>query len=133
MSHWIQFRLLQDFMEIGADLQRCPDMLGKNHQPGDRARSIRTDEPQGSGPATPDSRAERPRRTKVQVLDYFQNHDVKIKPHNVDSAENLQKALGEHGTGIADNHRFHLYVAEDLSRDVIEVLGSGLNIEANVF
>ncbi|KAI0439765.1 hypothetical protein F4803DRAFT_568115 [Xylaria telfairii] len=115
ISHdWIQFRLLRDFMEIGADPQKWPDLSDP-------------------GSATSNSRSERIQRTKVRVLDYFSNEVVENKAGNINSARDLQQFLEKDAEGIADDHRFRLYVVEDLSRDVIEALGSKFNIEADVF
>jgi hypothetical protein len=73
-------------------------------------------------------------KMNIRRLDYY---DKKTPPGitkfdsetQLDAAEKLAQDL----TTIDDKVQFRLYVVEDLSSDVIEVLGSGLDIEPSFF
>ncbi len=62
-------------------------------------------------------------------LDYYNGNQAEKK--TFDSSEALKPDFGP--TARNRDLQFRLYVVEDLSRDVIEVLGSGLNIEPSLF
>ncbi|KAH6839648.1 hypothetical protein B0I37DRAFT_409035 [Chaetomium sp. MPI-CAGE-AT-0009] len=111
-DHWIHLRLLADFMQVGTHPQRWealrppPEARGENAEQRDDwiAKEI--------------SRKERTERTKV-------------KKQPFDSSWALEQDFVP--TARNKDVQFRLYVVEDLSRDVIEVLGSSLNIEPSFF
>jgi hypothetical protein len=82
------------------------------------------------------SREARLEKVKVRRLDYYDTGSPKCKifdsadPKQANAAELLQEDIE---TVINLEVRFRLYVVEDLSTDVIEVLGSGLDIEPSFF
>ncbi|KAI1108457.1 hypothetical protein F5Y14DRAFT_436186 [Nemania sp. NC0429] len=119
-NNWIHFRLLRDFMEVGTDPQKWKDM----HQS--------SDEKDRPGLPAPNSRPERVQRTKVRVLDYTDGKGV-TDIREITCPNLLREHLGQHARRAAAERDFRLYVVEDLSRDVIEVLGHELNIEPDFF
>lgn len=74
-----------------------------------------------------DSRAARVKRTKVSVIDYDHEGSVTQTCHQSTSA--LQEALSGPGNGSD----VRLLVVEDLSRDVVELLGSHFDIDPLFF
>ncbi|KAK0720975.1 hypothetical protein B0H67DRAFT_210102 [Lasiosphaeris hirsuta] len=73
---------------------------------------------------------DRIKRTNVTRLD-FGTDEVKSK--DFDKAEELKKDLESGQQESPANLEFRLFVVEDLSRDVIEILGSKLNIDPSFF
>jgi hypothetical protein len=116
-------RLLADFMQVGTHPQRWealrspPGALGENAEERD-ARIAKAS-----------ARKERTERTKVCRLDYCSENRVDRKLF--DSARTLRQDFDP--TARNEDVQFRLYVVEDLSRDVIEVLGSSLSIEPSFF
>ena len=117
-NYWIHLKLLADFMQIGTVPQQWknldPNPLGQQLDEQTRAERIQ-------------NRADRVKKTKVCVLDYYTNEVI---PHHINSAEQLSQKLSEENI---DNIKFRLYVVEDLSRDVIETLGYKLGIDPGFF
>lgn len=107
-NSWIHLRLLADFMQIG----RIPrDWTSATEPPvqGDNKQAERWD------------------RTRICIMDYFPD---KVEKIDVDDIVTLKSELNGQGSTVAP---FRLYVVEDLSRNVIEQLGSELNIEPDFF
>ncbi|RYP65494.1 hypothetical protein DL770_008985 [Monosporascus sp. CRB-9-2] len=113
---WIHLRLLADFMQIGTHPQRWKDLKPESPS-GEKRKEAEED------------RKRRAAKTEVTILDYYAD---KVEPTGpIQSAAELRKELDRSITG--DDIRLRLYVVEDLSRDVIEVLGQKLKIEPDVF
>ncbi|KAI0971892.1 hypothetical protein F4678DRAFT_432432 [Xylaria arbuscula] len=113
---WNHLRLLSDFMSIGTVPQRWKDL--------DTSRSLTSTENLGR-------QAERQRRiekTNVSVLSYCTSE---VKRENFTSAQTLRDGL--ESANADSSIKFKLYVVEDLSRDVIEILGSNFAIEPDFF
>jgi hypothetical protein len=106
-------------MQIGTHPERWKDLK----QPAERSATIE------------EKRKARLEKTKVRRLDYFDTE--RIESENFDSAENSDAAnmltQDLDLTSIDQKVQFRLYVVEDLSRDVIEALGSKLSIEPSFF
>lgn len=85
------------------------------------------------GKRTQAEREERISRTKVTRLDYL--HSGAIVSTSCTNPNQLREALREQSVAAnpADQRTFRLFVVEDLSRDVIELLGSHLDIEPAFF
>ncbi|KAI1304367.1 hypothetical protein F5Y03DRAFT_177760 [Xylaria venustula] len=113
---WNHLRLLTDFMSIGTVPQRWKDL--------DTCQTLTSKD-------ISDRRAERRRRiekTNVSVLSYCASE---VKRENFTSAQTLKDGL--ESTNEDSSVKFRLYVVEDLSRDVIEILGSKFAIEPDFF
>lgn len=110
---WIHLRILADFMQIG-QIPRDWTSL-KDAQPADQE--------------------ERWRRANICILDY--NKDQRPKKKYISSHEqkglSLEKLKKELRIGATESPSFRLYVVEDLSRNVIEALGSEFGISPEVF
>lgn len=93
-------------MSIGTVPQRWRDLdTDQVMSPADRADRQR-------------DREKRIGKTNVTVLNY---HTAEVKRESYTSAQALRDSLG---SGSEDSSlRFKLYVVEDLSRDVIDILG----------
>lgn len=109
---WIHLRVLADFMQIG-------------RIPRDWVNSV-----------IPDDRENRWGRANIRVLDYNTNDTApksraiaNIKGQSL-STEELKSELH---IGATENPAFRLYVVEDLSRNVIEALGSEFGIDPEFF
>jgi hypothetical protein len=77
-------------------------------------------------------RSERASRTNVTRLDYLDSGEVVSKQYT--KSDDLRKALTEETQEEdADKRQLRLFVVEDLSRDVIEILGANLDIEPAFF
>jgi Mg2+ and Co2+ transporter CorA len=99
-------------MEISTVPSRWPDL--QNKEPKDEEREQRAS------------------RTNVTRLDYLDSGEVVSNQYK--SSKALRDALtGESTDNDADKRQFRLFVVEDLSRDVIELLGSNLDIEPAFF
>ncbi|PBP25360.1 hypothetical protein BUE80_DR003778 [Diplocarpon rosae] len=125
---WPHLRLLADFMEVSTHPVRWKDLTTSPPEGGPdltlEQRAARTKE-----------RAERASRTNVTLLQYMETGPVRSTPCK--SALALAATLGDDGLGgretAGEQCRLRLYVVEDLSRDVIEALGSRLDIEPAFF
>ncbi|RYP15474.1 hypothetical protein DL765_005681 [Monosporascus sp. GIB2] len=113
---WIHLRLLADFMQIGTHPQRWKDLNPERLSGEKREEAVK-------------DRKRRAEKTEVTILDYCADKVKKTGP--IQSTGELRKELDTRLTG--DDIRLRLYVVEDLSRDVIEVLGQKLKIEPDVF
>ncbi|KAF2964995.1 hypothetical protein GQX73_g8565 [Xylaria multiplex] len=113
---WTHLRLLVDFMSIGTVPQRWKD-LDTNLLLSPKEVSDRQAE-----------REERIERTNVSVLDYYATEVKRVK---LTSAQALRDSLGNQTEN--NSPKFRLYVVEDLSRDVIEILGQKFGIEPDFF
>ena len=118
-NYWIHLKLLADFMQIGTVPQQWKNL---DPQPLDQQLDEQTCAERIQ------DRANRIKKAKVCVLDYYTNEVIS---HPKDSVEQLRQNLGEEN--IDNNIKFRLYVVEDLSRDVIETLGHKLGIEPGFF
>ncbi|RDL38946.1 Uncharacterized protein BP5553_03286 [Venustampulla echinocandica] len=108
-STWPSLRLLADFMEVTTSPMRWKD--------------IKTNE---------QKRNERASRTNVTRLDYLVSG--KVVPQSYKTPEALETALNEQTVTDKDSKRkFRVFIVEDLSRDVIELLGAHLDIEPAFF
>ncbi|EKD20377.1 hypothetical protein MBM_01059 [Drepanopeziza brunnea f. sp. 'multigermtubi' MB_m1] len=145
---WPHLRLLADFMEVGTtplrwkELTTTPPPQGPDLHPLECQERIK-------------KRAERAARTNVMLLKYMASGNVEQKHCRNVSA--LHVALNDESTGGGERENEHeqrpdgegeirgdgrgrggrcnlqLYVVEDLSRDVIEALGSKFDIEPAFF
>jgi len=79
------------------------------------------------GRRTGDERQERAKRTNVTRLDYFDSN--RVVPNICNTPDALRNALKEDD----DQCHLRLYVVEDLSRAVIELVGTHLDIEPAFF
>ncbi|KAL8704850.1 MAG: hypothetical protein Q9201_002009 [Fulgogasparrea decipioides] len=81
-----------------------------------------------------DEMEERAARTKIALLVFYPG---RIKRYNIDTSEQLEDALidmpSERDYDNRDDYPPHLFVAEDLSRDVIEHLGARLDVDPMFF
>ncbi|KAG4442679.1 hypothetical protein IFR05_001864 [Cadophora sp. M221] len=139
---WPHLRLLADFMEVSTTPLRWKDLSTTHPTTGAdldaEERKKRTED-----------RDERASRTNVTVLRYLASGEVKemfckTAPELVAALDGVsveeKKKEGESedegvsgGGGVIDECKLRLYVVEDLSRDVIEALGSKLDIEPAFF
>lgn len=71
-------------------------------------------------------RRNRAGRTKVAVID-FSKESIAVHPEDIENVTDLRQSLRE------KNPTHRLYVVEDLSRDVVEILGSELDIDPLFF
>lgn len=110
---WIHLRILADFMQIGKIPRDWTNL--KDTQPADQE--------------------ERWGRANICILDY--NQDQRPKKRYISSREGkaltLDKLKKEIRIGATETPSFRLYVVEDLSRNVIEALGSEFQINPEVF
>jgi hypothetical protein len=106
---WPHLRLLADFMEITTTTQKWTSFL--------------------KGTRSTDERKRRAIRTTITVLDYTTG-GIEAKEIRKNDPSHLRRTLEE---GPNPNCRFRLYVVEDLSRYVIELLGTHLQIEPSFF
>ncbi|KAI3343630.1 hypothetical protein F4824DRAFT_493883 [Ustulina deusta] len=115
---WIHLRLLVEFMSIGTVPQRWKALdTGPDQVLSSKERLDRQAE-----------RAKRIEKTTVSVLNY---HTTEVKREKFTSAHALRDSLCN---GAEDSSlKFKLYVVEDLSRDVIEILGQKFEIEPDFF
>ncbi|KAI1823540.1 hypothetical protein F4861DRAFT_509771 [Xylaria intraflava] len=116
-SGWVHLQVLADFMSIGTVPQRWEELT--------------LDGPLLSGSEVEDRKEKRRKRiekTNVCVLDYY---PTEVKKKTFISSSLLKESLDN---GVADsNLKFRLYVVEDLSRDVIEILGHKFKVEPDFF
>jgi hypothetical protein len=110
-SQWIHLRLLADFMQIGKIPRDWKDGL-----PGKFEDSV-----------------------KIRVLEYFQgNQQQPDSKHVIDTTNSkpgcdIKKLRDQIRTRKTDGASFRLYVVQDLSSDLIEVLGTEFGIEPDFF
>lgn len=109
-SKWIHLRLLADFMQIG-------------RIPRDWENSL-----------IPSDQRERWGRAKICIMEYSKEA-VKTRYISSTKEKGLTTAELRSGfhTGNSQDASFRLYVVEDLSRNVIEALGTEFRIEPDVF
>ncbi|PVH89938.1 hypothetical protein DL98DRAFT_476438 [Cadophora sp. DSE1049] len=139
---WPHLRLLADFMEVSTTPLRWKDLstthptTGANLEPEERRKRTK-------------DRNDRACRTNVTVLKYLASGEVTVTPCKTTTAlvaaleeGNVVEKKDERGSedsGVsggqppANECKLRLYVVEDLSRDVIEALGSKLDIEPAFF
>ncbi|KAH9216456.1 hypothetical protein DL95DRAFT_460309 [Leptodontidium sp. 2 PMI_412] len=133
---WPHLRLLADFMEVSTTPLRWKDLSTMHPTTGANldaeVRNKRTED-----------RDERACRTNVTVLRYLASGEV--EEMSCKTSNELVSALDGRcveesedegvsgGGGAFDECKLRLYVVEDLSRDVIEALGSKLDIEPAFF
>ncbi|KAK3358818.1 hypothetical protein B0T25DRAFT_514478 [Lasiosphaeria hispida] len=132
---WPHLRSLADFMETGTVPQRWGQQPRKDAKPRPSSSPVAGTKTQsdvesgqiGEDDAEPTSE-ERARRTNVSRLDYSTTDEVESTSYTTPEA--LESGMKpEQGNRV----KFRLYVVEDLSRDVIEILGSELKIDPSFF
>ena len=121
-TSWRHLRVLADFMQVGTTPLRWKEFQEVNDdgKPG-----------KWSGDK-PYNQKERLSRTKVTRLDYL--GESKPSRENYKTASELRDALKKQAEedGITQK-KFRLFVVEDLSSDVIEMLGAHYDIEPAFF
>jgi hypothetical protein len=116
-SSWRHLRLLADFMQVSTTPLRWKDFHTGGKWFEDK----------------PFNRKERASRTRVTRLDY---HEGASKPKRKDIilSTQLRETLDEQAQEVSPGQRkFRLFVVEDLSRDVIEMLGAHYDVEPAFF
>lgn len=81
--------------------------------------------------AKPQDREERAARTKVTMIEYTSNQ--KVKEANLTSGSALKEALLDSPFKSSEAPTFRLFLVEDLSQQVIEVLGSRFDVDPLFF
>ncbi|PMD13338.1 hypothetical protein NA56DRAFT_683033 [Hyaloscypha hepaticicola] len=110
LRSWRHLRLLADFMQVGTTPLRWKELKDK-----------------------PSNRQERASRTKVTRLDYHEGLSKPIRQEITTSSklrEILHEQASENGPG---KRKFRLFIIEDLSRDVIELLGAHYDVDPAFF
>lgn len=98
-------------MEVGTSTLRWPSLKGKENR---------------------EKHQERLRRTNVTRIDYYKSGN--IEPKQYTSSKDLRTVLeGEAEEPDDENRQLRLFIVEDLSRDVIELLGAHFDIEPTFF
>ncbi len=136
---WPHLRLLADFMEVSTTPLRWKD-LSPVKDP--KSTSEEND-------ARAKKREERAKRTNVMLLKYMASGEVKEKScqdvetlstaledeghEKITEGGNEDETLGDEAKAKKYECKLRLFVVEDLSRDVIEALGSKLDIEPAFF
>ncbi|KAH8821331.1 hypothetical protein F5884DRAFT_716358 [Xylogone sp. PMI_703] len=107
---WPHLRYLADFMEVGTTVARWPTLKKDS-----------------------DQRLQRFIKTKVTRIDYYKSGYIWSKEYT--SPETLREGIkGEHqSTKEDDSRQLMLFIVEDLSREVIEILGSHFDIDPSFF
>lgn len=108
-SQWIHLRLLADFMQIGK--------IPRNWKEDRQAHKD---------------------MVKIRVLEYFQDDRQAQATHSIDASKcrpghGIEDLTGQFQNNVSDGAHFRLYVVEDLTSDVVEVLGSEFGIEPDFF
>ncbi|KAI1127487.1 hypothetical protein F5Y10DRAFT_242599 [Nemania abortiva] len=116
---WIHLRLLVDFMSIGAAPQRWDDLNPVPERDWTDSFEIKK---------RIEAREMCIKKTNVSVLDYY---STEVRRTRFTSAQALRDGLDSRITD--DDLKFKLYVVEDLSRDVIDMLGQKFGIEPDFF
>lgn len=115
---WIHLRLLADFMQIGSI-------------PRDWAKSLRPKDDQDR-----QHQQKRWARTNICVLEYSQERAA-VKERRIPTAQGgylgTEDIRRELRTDVSEDASFRLYVVEDLSRNVIEALGTEFEIDPDFF
>jgi hypothetical protein len=116
---WIHLRLLADFMEIGTHPERW-------HQLKSTLWGLGNNE---------DERTARLERIKVCRLDYYDTERIESAKFDSTCESRAAEILAQDLDLDQSDPKvqFRLYVVEDLSSDVIEILGSNLGIEPSFF
>lgn len=107
-ANWPVLGLLADFMEVGTSPMRWETLK-----------------------RSPAVRVERASRTEVTQLDYLESGSVSLNRFR--SSRSLKASLEYLPDPTAGRRNFRLFIVEDLSRDVIEILGSQYDIEPHFF
>ncbi|KAK0129890.1 hypothetical protein ONS96_000436 [Cadophora gregata f. sp. sojae] len=139
---WPHLRLLADFMEVSTTPLRWKDLSTTHPTPGVNI------EPEVRRERIKD-RNDRACRTNVMLLKYLASGQVTEMPCQTPTAlvaaleeENVEEKKEEResedsgvngGAAPVEECKLRLFVVEDLSRDVIEALGSRLDIEPAFF
>jgi hypothetical protein len=111
---WHHLRLLADFMEVSTTPIRWAGFKKRKEAEAEQERD------------------ERARRTNVMRLDYLNSGEVVAQPYT--TPEELSAALkNEIQENDSDQRQLRLFIVEDLSRQVIEILGEHLDIEPAFF
>ncbi|KAF5641720.1 uncharacterized protein FTJAE_3979 [Fusarium tjaetaba] len=128
-KRWPQLELLHDFMEVGTVPTRWCIFPGEEKENNEQRRYTY---PRDSKKRENQQR-ERAMKMNVALLRFKDDGQAQQSPTSYlrthgDLREALEKAR-KHETGV----KFSLFVVEDLSRDVIETLGSELAIDPRFF
>ncbi|RWA11589.1 hypothetical protein EKO27_g3490 [Xylaria grammica] len=129
-SEWPQLRLLADFMEVGTDPLRWRNFYGDD----EKNRYTYPDDPEERQKA----QSNRVDKTRVRQLEYSSDGGVKLvgEYKNPKELGDALKALGKRRGGedsVGTDVKLKLFVAEDLSREVIEQLGHHFDIDPDFF
>ncbi|KAM0420455.1 hypothetical protein ACHAPT_011747 [Fusarium lateritium] len=134
---WPQLQLLVDFMEVGTIPTRWCTFPGEQPQKNQKPRYI-------YGDTIDELRREQALRAKamnVALLEYKATGKPSVERFEFNDLEpdsavaGLEEAVArvkENSVGRKDI-KLSLFVVEDLSRDIIETLGAGLNIDPRFF
>ncbi|KAF5529772.1 hypothetical protein FMEXI_13947 [Fusarium mexicanum] len=126
---WPQLELLHDFMEVGTVPTRWCIFPGEEKEKNEQRRFTY------NADIKERRKQQEERATKMNVALLKFKEDGQAEPHSANHLrrpEDLRRAIhmaGHPGLGV----NFTLFVVEDLSRDVIETLGSGLAIDPRFF
>ncbi|RKL40420.1 hypothetical protein BFJ70_g5649 [Fusarium oxysporum] len=135
-KRWPQLELLNDFMEVGTVPTRWRIFPGEEKD--------KNEKPRYTYPETRKEAEQRRRATRMNVaLLKFQEagnivfDQYRLEDNSTDgdiqaAHKHLRKAISD-AKEDQSVHNFSLFVVEDLSRDVIEILGSGLSIDPRFF
>ncbi|KAK0619558.1 hypothetical protein B0T14DRAFT_210231 [Immersiella caudata] len=123
-SEWPHLRGLSDFMEVGTDPMRWRDFFNKD---SDNKYTYPEDEAERAQKQT-----KRVERTNVSQIVYFE--DGRVTSETYTSPVELEAACLDVTQGEKEKHpKLRLFVVEDLSRTVIEHLGSAFDIDPDFF
>nr|RBQ98294.1 hypothetical protein FVER53263_11871 [Fusarium verticillioides] len=128
-KRWPQLELLHDFMEIGTVPTRWCIFPGEEKEKNEQRRYIYHT---AIGPRR-EQQKRRAQKMNVALLRFKDNGQAEQNPANhLRTTQDLRRAIKKAETpevGV----KFSLFVVEDLSRDVIETLGSELAIDPRFF
>ncbi|KAG5754790.1 hypothetical protein H9Q70_002588 [Fusarium xylarioides] len=123
-KRWPQLELLHDFMEVGTVPTRWCIFPGEENEKNEQRRyTYHTAIDQRR-----DQQKERAQKMSVALLKFKADGQTEQHPINEDLSETIKKAK-QPGLEV----KFSLFVVEDLSREVIETLGSELAIDPRFF
>ncbi|KAF4434894.1 hypothetical protein FACUT_7554 [Fusarium acutatum] len=129
LKRWPQLELLHDFMEVGTVPTRWCIFPGEENEKNEQRRYT-------YHPAMEKRIVQQERRaTKMNValLKFKEDGHAEKHPNNdLGTPEDLRRAITKAGKSEL-GAKFSLFIVEDLSRDVIEALGSELVIDPRFF
>ena len=110
MKAFPELRYLKDWMEVSTSLSRHAYLSENNNAQLERL--------------------ERLQRTHVTQIDFRQGHEP--QKYDFISSSSLEQALNENNPSTSDPDA-RIYIVEDLSSKVVEMLGSKFNIDPHFF